>query len=84
MFICIILGIDFCSRKILTYALRIFHEFSDLFEFGGSRDGFRVRIKERRASVAHALSSFSLNAIFLRIIISILVFCNGQLEDKLC
>jgi hypothetical protein len=31
----------------LNGAIRIFNEFSDLFEFGGSRDGFRVRIKER-------------------------------------
>jgi hypothetical protein len=28
-------------------AIRIFNEFSDLFEYDGSRDGFRVRIKER-------------------------------------
>jgi hypothetical protein len=26
----------------LNGAIRIFNEFSDLFEFGGSRDGFRV------------------------------------------
>jgi hypothetical protein len=31
----------------LNGSLRIFNEFSDLFEFGGSKDGFRVRIKER-------------------------------------
>jgi hypothetical protein len=31
----------------LNGAIRIFNEFSDLFEFGGSRDSFRVRIKER-------------------------------------
>jgi hypothetical protein len=28
-------------------AIRIFNEFSDLFEYDGSRDGFRVRIMER-------------------------------------
>jgi hypothetical protein len=31
----------------LNGAIRIFNEFSYLFEFGGSRDGFRVKIKER-------------------------------------
>jgi hypothetical protein len=31
----------------LNGAIRIFNEFSDLFEFGGSKDGFRVWIKER-------------------------------------
>jgi hypothetical protein len=31
----------------LNGALWIFNEFSDLFELGGRRDGFRVRIKER-------------------------------------
>jgi purine-nucleoside phosphorylase len=28
----------------LNGAVRIFNEISDLFEFGGTRDGFRVRI----------------------------------------
>jgi hypothetical protein len=27
--------------------IRIFNEFPDLLDFGGSRDDFRVRIKER-------------------------------------
>jgi hypothetical protein len=36
----------------LNGAVRIFNEFSDHFEFGGTRDGFRVRIN---ASVAYAL-----------------------------
>jgi hypothetical protein len=31
----------------LNGAIRIFDEFLDLFEFGGSRNGFRVRINER-------------------------------------
>jgi hypothetical protein len=31
----------------LNGAITIFNEFSDVFEFGGSRDGFWVRIKER-------------------------------------
>jgi hypothetical protein len=33
----------------LNGAIRVLNEFSDVFEFGGSRDGFRVRIKEKNA-----------------------------------
>jgi hypothetical protein len=31
----------------LNGAIRILNEFTDLFEFGENRDGFRERIKER-------------------------------------
>jgi hypothetical protein len=38
---------NYGMKKPLNGAIRIFNEFSDLFEFGGSRDSFRVSIKER-------------------------------------
>jgi hypothetical protein len=34
-------------NEFLIGAIRIFNEFSDLFEFMGSRDGFREMIKGR-------------------------------------
>jgi hypothetical protein len=37
---------NYGMNEPLNGAIRIFNEFSDLFEFGGSRDGLRVRIKE--------------------------------------
>jgi hypothetical protein len=33
---------NYGMNEPLNGAIRIFNEFSDLFEFGGSRDGFRV------------------------------------------
>jgi hypothetical protein len=36
---------NYGMKEPLNSAIMIFHEF--LFEFGGNRDGFRVRIKER-------------------------------------
>jgi hypothetical protein len=53
--------------------IRILDEFSDLFEFGGSRGGFRVRIKERMRQSSCVCCPFL-----------ILIFCIGELEDKLC
>jgi hypothetical protein len=60
MFICIIIGIEYRyllkedphrtnygMNEPLNGAIKIFNEFSDLFEFGECRDGFRVKIKER-------------------------------------
>jgi hypothetical protein len=65
----------------LTNSIRIFNEFSDLFEVGGSRNGFRVRIKERtriRASVvlsgSHFFHFFFLNALFSKNMIFIFSF----------
>jgi hypothetical protein len=43
---------NYGMNEPLNGAVRIFNKISDLFEFGGTRDGFRVRIN---ASVAHAL-----------------------------
>jgi hypothetical protein len=42
---------NYGMNEPLNGAIRIFNEFSDLFEFGGSRDGFRVRIKEKMRQV---------------------------------
>jgi hypothetical protein len=66
MFICIILRYRFLLKEDphrtnyepLNGAIRIFNEFSDLFEFGGSRDGFRVRIKERICARARVSDYF--------------------------
>jgi hypothetical protein len=38
---------NYRMNEPLNGAIRIFNEFSDLFEFDGSRDGFRVRINEK-------------------------------------
>jgi hypothetical protein len=38
---------NYGMNEPLNGAIRIFNEFSDLFEFCETRDGFRVRIKER-------------------------------------
>jgi hypothetical protein len=38
---------NYGMNEPLNGAIRIFDELSDLFEFRESRDGFRVRIKER-------------------------------------
>jgi hypothetical protein len=45
----ILLGGSSSPNKLygMNGTIRIFNKFSDLFEFGGSRDGFRARIKER-------------------------------------
>jgi hypothetical protein len=62
----------------LTNAIRIFNEFSDLFEVGGSWNGFRVRMKERtRIRASFVLSGshfFQLNALFSKNIIFIFSF----------
>jgi hypothetical protein len=52
MLICIILKEDphqtnYGKNEPLNGAIKIFNEFSHHFELGGSKDGFRVRVKER-------------------------------------
>jgi hypothetical protein len=48
---------NYGMNEPLNGAIRIFIEFSDLFEFGGSRNGFRVRIKERMRQSSCVCSS---------------------------
>jgi hypothetical protein len=83
MFICIILRYRFLLKEDphrsnyepLNGAIRIFNEFSDLFEFGGSRDGFRIRIKERDYFFDYFYFFFFFERNFcLRILFLILVF----------
>jgi hypothetical protein len=52
---------NYGMNEPLNGAIRVLYEFSDLFEFFGSRDGFRVRIARKecakaRVSDVHALS----------------------------
>jgi hypothetical protein len=49
---------NYGMNEPLNGAIRIFIEFSDLFEFGdGSRNGFRVRTKERMRQSSGVCSS---------------------------